>query len=209
MEYFDIISQILNDNDDINANIYEKGNSENEQLLLVEDRKSAEKLNTLIKDEIENLVDEIDKRDYDCFWLDYATEDNWTYYDEAYVCDECYKAYLRREYNACEYADYYIGDGWLLCGNCVKEQPDDYIQSLINEPTRANTILDYEELTSAGFEKVNDYPFANGWYGQQDSPKEIMAKAKQMKPKSQFIFNIRKNYNPFECEFDLYEREVS
>lgn len=208
MEYFNIITKILNEHKDIDASIYDDGDNENKQVLIISTTKDANLLNELLKAELYDMVDEIERRDYDSFYLDYATEDNWHFWDTSFECSECYKVYQRLEYNACSYANYYCGDGYILCENCVKENPDDYINSLVNEPTRVNTIFDYGELLKLNFEKVNTDPYANGWYNRVDNPTKIMAKARAEKPKSEFIFSIRKTYNPWECEFDLYEREV-
>ena len=208
MEYFDTITKILNDNNDIDVSIFDDGDNEGKQLLVVYGTKSAKRLNELLKEELWDVADETERRDYDCFWIEFATEDNWDYDDSVFDCSECYKAYRKDEYNGCGYANYYVGDGYILCENCVKENPDDYINSLVNEPTKANTIFDYGELLKLDFEKVNIDPYANGWYNRVDNPTKIMAKARAEKPKSEFIFSIRKTYNPFECEFDLYEREV-
>ena len=77
MEYFNIIAKILNEHEDIDAGIYDDGDNEGKQVLIISTTKDANYLNELLKAELYDIVDEIERRDYDSFYLDYATENNW------------------------------------------------------------------------------------------------------------------------------------
>ena len=96
--------------------------------------------------------------------------------DEWAVCD-CGKAF-RTSGNSYSWRmfGWYNEDEGYQCGECVKADPDDYIDWLVMEHTRANTILDDEELEAAGFAEV-PIIFEHGLYGGQDASPERIAGA--------------------------------
>lgn len=94
-----------------------------------------------------------------------------------------------------------------MCENCVKENPEDYINELINNYRMANTILSKQELEEQGFERANDEIYENGLYeGQNDKPEKILHKALQAKD-GEYLFNIVKDYNPFQVVWELWKRK--
>ena len=191
----------------VDAYVYENGDKEGEQILVVYGWDDVRKLEW----EFVKLFEtdpEFNKRNNDEYnhdALDYATEGDWTFSDEGFTCSECNKWHFYNSHGACGYRNYFAGDGYILCEDCVKADPEEYLATLINEPEAANTMLDLGDL---GFKRVNDWPYANGWYGREENPTKIMKQAMETAPDAEFVFNIRKNYNPFETEFDLYKREV-
>lgn len=223
MTFWDTVYEAIREVDDNNlriyVNVYPQANSEDD-ILVFEDWDSEKKFARLLKSKLENLpdvkkaVEDIiyDVSDREDWWIELAVGDNWTFSDEGFVCDECGKWHFYNLHGACQYANYKIYDGYIICEDCIKscnENKEEYLQDIINNPEHANTILDYGDLIDLDFNKVNDYPFANGWYNSHDDPKEILDKAKNRYPDAEFVFSIRKNYNPFETEFDLYKREVA
>lgn len=215
MKYYDTIVEVLNycDNNhsNVSASIYESGDNEDEYILVIDDNKSADIIKALLKERLEDKIPEEDKRDYDSFYLDYATDEHWTYSDEGFMCSECYKWFHYDISGASGYANYFVGDGYILCPECIKKEPDEYINTLTNDHTHANTIFTNQELIDMGYEKLNMYAYENGWYGREDKPEEILKEMQETYPEKDFIFSIKKNYNPWETEFDIFgkDREVA
>jgi hypothetical protein len=104
-----------------------------------------------------------------------------------------------------------MGDGFIVCKDCLEnneEYMEMFLSDKIDNPKTANTILSEDKLKELGFEKINEDYYENGWYGDNDQPSEILEKAKEKFPEKEFIFNVRKIYNPFTTQFDLYGRDV-
>ena len=207
-QYMDLLREILEENEDGYGVIEVDGDGYNEYVFIWEgySKKIAE-FNELCKAKLKaNGIDTYPDYDYDNYYIDFATGDNWEYYDSIYICSECYKAYrLEQGYG---YNEYFIGDGYIICPDCVKESyKEEYIDELIDNPRKANLIFTDAELEEEGFELVNkDHHYANGWYGQTDSPTEIYEELKSSGADIDVIFSIHKNYNPWETEFDVYVR---
>lgn len=223
MAYWNEISELIHKVDEeglqIYVNTYEL--PEGGEILVFDDNRSADEFNSMlrevlreypeVKKEIEDAIYDVDNRG--SWYLDLATEDSWTYLDEGFLCDECYKWHYFYERNACSYANYFVGDGYIICEDCLKESEEyreEYLRERIDNYKDANTILTDSELEELGFEKVNDYPFANGFYqGENDQPEKILKKVREKYPNEEFLFSIVKDYNPFHTEFNLYKREVA
>lgn len=218
---YEVIREVDNNNLHIYVNIYDLADSES-QILVFDDWDSEKEFARLLKSKLENLPDvkkEVEDAIYDVFdredwWIELAVGgyDYWTFSDEGFVCDDCYKWHYYNEHGAVSYVNYKVGDGYIICKDCIKscnENMEEYLKDLINSPKNANTILDYSDFVDLDFDKVNDYPFANGWYHNHDNPEEILEMAKLRYPEAEFVFSIRKTYNPWETEFDLYMREVA
>lgn len=202
MDYWKLISNLCNENN-LDCYVYEDGDNEGEQVLQVCGSKEEEQLNELLKKKFEELgvdTSEIRYPEYDGY-IEFATDGNWVYSDESFVCDGCYKLHRNGDY----YANYFIEDGFILCEDCVKEEPETYLETLINEPTRANTLLTGEELEGMGFERVGG-EYENGMYGQVDDPKKILNELIGENPNAEVVFNIVKTYNPFATTFTAYIR---
>lgn len=226
MGYWDIVDDVIREIDEnsfhIYVDTYTLGGEEDKRILVFDDTKSQEQFNIMlrerlkdipeVKQDIEDYRYDVDKRDD--WYIEEAVggDEYWTYSDEGFMCSECYKWYFYDNHGACGYANYKVYDGWIECEDCIKqdeESKERYVAELIDNPENANTILEYGDFLDLGFDKINDWPYANGWYGQADSPEKILEKAKADEPNCEFVFSIRKTYNPFETEFDLYKREAA
>lgn len=199
------------------VNIYQDEDDDN--ILVFDDNDSVDEFNKVL---IELLkANEIDisseeqkanaRANKDTYFVDRLTDDAWTFSDEGFVCDDCQRWHYYDDRNGVGYVNYFCGDGWIVCSDCLKEN-DEYIEMYladkINNPKEANTLLEEDKLEDLGFEKLNTYPYENGMYGDNDQPSEILEKAKEQYPNMEFLFNIRKIYNPFTTQFDLYGIEV-
>ena len=215
--YFDIVMEVLRKADEdgiyIYANIYPDGDNEGEEVLVIDDNKSVDKLNELFEPYVREICEKENDifQEYSDFALDYITGDQWTYSETGFTCDECQKFYRFDNGWGGGYRNYYLGDGWVVCEDCMRESyKEDYISEMLDDPTQANTILTDRELRDMDFDPINEYPYANGMYeGENDDPVKILEKAKELYPQCEFLFSIRKDYNPFHTEFDLYKREVA
>lgn len=214
---WDIVVEIIKYIDDnyetygnVDVNLYE--DSEGSNILVFDSTNSKEKFNDLVKNmlfvESIELVEPTWNTNSCDFYIEEITEGRWTYSDEGYVCDGCGKWHNFENMNGVGYANYHVFDGYVLCENCIKKDPDDYVDALLDNPDRANTILNSDDLYNLNFNKINKYHFENGMYGDNDNPKKILAKAKEEYPDMEFIFSIRKIYNPFTTQFDLYGRDM-
>lgn len=209
---FQEIYRVLNENDDINAYVYPDGDYDGE-VLVVEDYDSEKKLCKLLEPLAREQCKANDDAffDYEDFPLDYITKDKWCYLDEGFVCDECYKFHRFNDGWGGSYMNYMVGDGWFFCEDCLKEKyKEEYLEQLIDNPKSANTILSRQDLYELGFERINEYHYANGLYhGENDNPETIYKRVKEMYSGCEFVFSIIKNYNPFHTEFDVWKREVA
>lgn len=217
-EVYEVLREFDNDGR-FYADIYPLANAEDgTEILVFDDWDSVRKMQSaLLKicGEEEDFPGVNECSEYDTSAIDYMCEgdDFWTFTDEGFRCDECGKWHFYHEYNACSYTNYQIYDGYIICEDCIKaseDQMEEYLKDKINDPEKANVILNNEELSQLNFERVNDWAYANGWYGSHDDPKKILKKVKELYGKEhEYLFSIRKTYNPFETEFDLYKREVA
>lgn len=124
--------------------------------------------------------------------------------DEWATCGDCQKIVRTSGDSYSWKAYYHCDENGFVCGDCVKKNPEDYIKSLVNNPSKADT-LDIS-LEDQGFEELEE-KYANGWYGRNDSPKEILAKLQAKFPGGEFVFgNVEASQ--FETRFKIYKREV-
>ena len=153
------------------------------------------------------LPKDIDDREYFTEWLDYLTHGMWGFADEYSGCDCCYKAFRTSPTSYSWVADYWVGDGFIFCGDCVRENEDyskEYLESLENNPKRANTILLDDDIKKAGYRKI--IPECEyGWYGRQDSPKEILERVIHNNKNGRYLFSIS-GCRQFSTDFDMWEK---
>ena len=85
--------------------------------------------------------------------------------NEYSVCEHCNKAFRTSPDSYSWVANYWVGDRFILCEDCVREDySEEYLESLENNPNTANTILSDNEIEKAGYEKVV-VNYESGWYG--------------------------------------------
>ena len=196
---------ILNENEDDYGVIEVDGDGYNDYVFIWEgySKKIAE-FNELCKAKLKaNGIDTYPDYDREEYYIDFITGDNWGYYDSYYICDHCNKAYRYPEYGT---HDYYSTEYGIICGDCVRENEDlkeDYIESLVNNPKLANTLLSVGDIEDLGFEQVNESTYENGLYGVNDCPTDIYEMYHKSYPNSDIIFHINGN-NPFAVYFDVY-----
>ena len=208
MAYFDVLRDVCNE---LDTNSWVEPDGDNGgDLLWVESWDELREINQALKVKFNEMgiADQIkhyrsDEDDYDTSYVDFATDDNWVFQDESFLCDNCYQVYRNSDY----YANYAITDGAIFCEDCVKEDSgirDEYISSLVNNPKRANTILSEEDLEDAGFMDFRESDYASGWYDRHDSPNEILDGILEEYPEAEVVFSINKTYNPWETSFKVY-----
>lgn len=130
---------------------------------------------------------------YSCEW-----GDEWGY------CCDCYKAF-RTSPDSYGWQQYYawIGDCDVVCGDCIKNNPEEYLEMLENNPKKCDTL--YLDLESLGYELMED-DFENGLHpGQNDNPVEILEKYKSKYPNGKFIFRLD-GTGQFDIEFSIYKK---
>ena len=200
-QYIDIINNVLSSHD--LGNLLVDGTEQNNYVLILYSFTDHPILNDLLKEELQkHNIDTSPDREYDSYYIDFATGDNWGYDDEFDICTECGKAFRKEtDYG---YNTFWYGDGFCKCLECTKEDAQEYIDSLINNPDTANLILSEKELNGYNFYKANEEPYASGYRGQNDNPKQILAKLLEQNNDQQIIFSVAKTYDPFETQFDIY-----
>ena len=209
MAYFELINKICEELN-LDGCVYEDGDNEGQEVLQVCDWSDVKALNNALYEKFKELgVDTSDidwkanlEDKYAQDYVDFATDNNWVFSDESFVCDGCYKLYRQETYG---YANYYIPDscGGIYCVDCIKEDPTDFVEHLINNPKTANTILDRDELENLGFER-DEETYASGWYGRDERPEKVLEGILARYPKAEVVFNVVKTYNPFETEYEAF-----
>lgn len=222
-EKWDIVYDIIHYIDEsgkynsIYVNIYQDEDDNN--ILVFDDWDSAKAFNKLVIEKLkENEIDiSLEEQQASArtngeeYFVDLITEDSWTYSDEGFLCDECQRWHYYEDRNGVGYVNYYINDGGIVCSDCVNESDEYtemYLEELIDDYSKANTLLTEDKLYELGFEKFNNTVYENGMYGDNDSPQQIMETAQSLYPNKEFLFSIRKIYNPFTTQFDLYTRDT-
>ena len=146
---------------------------------------------------------------WDTSVLDNAFDGKYGFSDEYAVCDMCGKV-IQTSPDSYSWTPDFFADydgGYMVCGDCVRESPEDYLNSIINNPNNANTILDRGTLRAEGFELVED-DYENGWYDRSDSPEEILKNAREEHPEAEFIFSISAQ-EQFRTNFELWGRGLN
>ena len=131
---------------------------------------------------------------------------SWGFADEYTLCDDCGNV-IRTEPTSYHWQpDYYLGDGFILCNGCFKENGEcqsEYIESHINNYKSAvNGLMSEEDIEGLGFEKV-DGLFQGGWYDRNDDPKEIYNRLSERFYEVLFFID---NVGQFHTDFVVFVR---
>jgi hypothetical protein len=134
---------------------------------------------------------------------DYGYSDTYT------TCHSCNS--VVRLYRSSGPREYFVfTDGSLLCGSCVKEEPEEYLKELVNEPGKANTFLSEDVITSQGFmpykERESDLEgtvYESGMHldHSNTSPIELFDRLKY--EYEEIVFHI-KSSSPFQVYYKAY-----
>jgi hypothetical protein len=110
------------------------------------------------------------------YGVEYVNQyDCWGFSDEYSICNCCYKV-VRTSPDSYSWVQDYWTDCELICGECVRSNPDDYIEYLTNNIRLANTILPDSVLEEKGWEKQEEV-YRNGWFdGMNDKPEDVLKK---------------------------------
>lgn len=153
----------------------------------------------VLDDTASRLYESLDKLD----GVELEWSDEWT------ICDECNKCFRTTadSYSWTMYGS--VNEYGYFCGDCIKNDPDSYIEEYVNESDKAITVLSASELEKAGWIKVeNDDSYSgdyhNGWYGREDNPATIMGDIHDS-GLSDVVFVIE-GVGQFECAFSPYVR---
>lgn len=110
-------------------------------------------------------------------------EDEWT------SCGSC-GGLVRTNPNSYGWTQYWaiLNECELICANCIKDSPTDYLEMLENNPRHCLTFdLDLEEL---GYVMIEE-DFENGFHhGQDDDPKIILERLLKDNSEGKYIFNL-------------------
>ena len=101
-----------------------------------------------------------------------------------------------------------IFDSYCLCGECLKDDPIEYLESLENNPRKAIThaLLDVIDLDDYGYTLIQD-KFENGLHeGQNDDPEQILENALHIDLNDKFIF-VMTDQGQFDIEFAIYKKD--
>lgn len=204
-QYMDILAEVLRENDWKWGTIYPDGDEYNENVFLYESYgNNINDLNAILKEKLkEKGIDtypDYDRKDY---YIDFVTGDNWGYDDSYFICNECGKAFRYNDYGR---NNYWSGDDFIICEDCVKENyKEEYIAELINNPKKANVLLNPGELRELGFTRL-DGDYENGMYGVEDEPQTIYERLKN--DKAEIIFHVNES-NPFTVYFSVWVRPIN
>ena len=202
-----------------NANFYEASESlrihiDDELFLIVDSWDFIRELNEWLNDNYAKelydetryeLPEDIRDREYFTIWLDYLTDGMWGFSDEYSVCEHCNKAFRTSPDSYSWVANYWIGDGFIICEDCVrKDYSEEYLESLENNPNTANTILSDDEIKKAGYKKIVA-DCESGWCGRCDDPEKMLEQEKKSNKDGRYLFSIS-GTGQFHTDFDMWEK---
>ena len=131
--------------------------------------------------------------------LGYAVE--WE--DEWSTCEDCGKVF-RTSPDSYSWTPHYafIGECCLVCGDCIKDNPADYLESLSGDYNKAETLG--IDLSEHGYVK-RPGNYQSGWYGREDKPADIAKKLKK-EGVTDFIFTLD-SQGQFALDFSVWVKE--
>lgn len=192
--------------------LYDEGNvyfdiakdKDGDDFLIVDGWEDVRKIQKALKPDFEP------KDEYDTSVLDEIFDNGyaWGFRDEYSKCDRCGNV-IRTEADSYSWVpDFFVDydNGEIICGDCVRENPKEYLETLYNNPEKANTILSAQDLIDNGFERIGE-DYEDGWYDRHDSPEEILNKALEAHPNGVFIFHIS-GQGQFATQFELWGADL-
>lgn len=159
------------------------------------------------------LLEKHDRFDIDEFFAITLSEDRysitWGYSDEFTTCSECCQIIEIQPSHCGWVPDYWLTDGEIFCGDCVREDEDlaeGYLEDVTNNHQRAVTLFSEEEILKMGYTKCNK-DFESGLHEHQDdNPETILEKAREMLDDDKFIFRID-SVGQFDVNYHLFSKK--
>ena len=126
--------------------------------------------------------------------------------DNGICCDNCFKFTPTKPGFHGDLETAIIFDGYALCPNCIRDNPEDYLESLINNPDNADKILG-ESLEDLGFIRLNKESYQSGFHpGQTDDGYKVTKLLRDSGEKRDLIFSID-CAGQFDVHFSVYARQ--
>lgn len=139
--------------------------------------------------------------DEDWEWLEEHAEFQWL--DEWTTCCECYRAIRTSPDCSVWTPSYWVGDGFILCHECVEEDPTEYLEYLSGNPDNAVTFdIDLKEH---GYVRLIE-DMEHGFHYGQDAHPKVVAKSLRSYGVSDFIFSID-SASQFDTSFSVWVHE--
>lgn len=165
--------------------------------VIVDSNSDEDKFEAFVKETIE-IEDSVEK----------DLEIEIVYSDEYTTCSDCGKVIRTSPDSYGWQPDFYVGDGFIACGECFRGQSDyqeHYLQERINNPKNAvNGLITEENLEEIGFVRLNKESFENGLHrGQTDNPEAIYDELSDKYNEIVFFIN---GVGQFDVHFDVYVR---
>lgn len=131
------------------------------------------------------------------------------YQDEGYRCDDCYKFVpAHAGYHGDMETAVIVGDCSVMCPNCVRESPDDYIKGLTNNPDGAQKLLSDDALIEMGWVKLNEDSYESGFHpGQTDDGHNVTERLRKNGEKRDLLFSID-GAGQFDVSFSVWAKEA-
>ena len=155
----DKVFEAIRENDDLDWITYSE--LDGEDFLIFESWELVEKIEAIIK--------ELDPDSS----LDTLFDYNWGFSDEYTTCSDCYN--VIRTSPDCYFwqADFWVGDGFILCKDCTQDASEDYLEDKVNNH-RSFVNEDLVDLEAAGWTMI-DIDFQNGMHSGMNSDPEKIA----------------------------------
>jgi hypothetical protein len=131
----------------------------------------------------------------------------WGFDDEYEECGECNHVIRTSPTNYGWRPDFWRSpsDG-IICGACVRKDPEEYLDWLVNDPTRINVLIPAKELEDWGFRHLPEH-YESGWHAGQDAnPQQIFETLRQEHPTAEIIFHWE-DAGQFDLHFSVYIRD--
>ena len=120
----------------------------------------------------------------------------WGYYDEYMTCEECGILIHIGGYGT---LDYWINDGYVLSGEFIRDNPDEYIEHLTNNYKDANVIFDEGQLIDLGWVNTNNDKYCR-MFEHCDCPQSVLQETQEQYPEYNVLFSIIA-IDPFETDY--------
>lgn len=125
--------------------------------------------------------------------------------DEWINCEICGK-YFRSNPNCYQWTMYgaILNECECICGDCIKEDPTEYIESALNNPKTC--IQSFIDLETLGFQNMNG-TFENGFHAHMtDDPPTILTEYMAKYPEHEFVFG-NLGASQFYVDFEIWGRK--